>query len=214
VRFVKIKRLYYLLICKYIFTILSFVVVHEDLEGAGHFSLYTVVVEEKGGVFDNAGIDFTDFDFTFAIYPSDARVAPTVFVSSYYCVFVDQVQVKSAGVRRHPEEFLVRAAEYLNVSVNLFYPLHGGEHSSDSRCYLDCHYALILDVGLTDVDTPAVGISSSHNGIFGYFSGVLSPIVVFKRIRYLTGEQNKNCNTNRSRPGLAILTGLSQSSHS
>jgi hypothetical protein len=45
-------------------------------------SLYTVVVEVKGGVMDNAGIEFTDFDFTIAIYPSDARVAPTVFVSS------------------------------------------------------------------------------------------------------------------------------------
>jgi hypothetical protein len=67
---------------KHIFTCLNCVVVHEDLVRAAHSSLYTVVVEVKGGVMANAGIEFTDFDFTIAIYPPDARVAPTVFVSS------------------------------------------------------------------------------------------------------------------------------------
>jgi hypothetical protein len=76
--------------------------------------LYTVADEVEVGFFHSEGIDFTDFDVTLVIYSSDAHVAPTVFVSSYDCMFVDQVQVNDAGIRRHPVDFLLTTTEYLN----------------------------------------------------------------------------------------------------
>jgi ABC-type nitrate/sulfonate/bicarbonate transport system substrate-binding protein len=75
--------------------------------------LYTLVVEVEVGFLDREGIDFTDLDVTLVIYPSDADVAPTVFVSSYDWVFVNQVHVNFAGIRRHPVDFLLSTTEDL-----------------------------------------------------------------------------------------------------
>jgi hypothetical protein len=75
--------------------------------------LCTVVDEEEIGFFDREGIDFTDIDVTLVIYPSDARVAPIVFVSSYDCLFVNQVRVNVAGIRRHPVDILLKTTEDL-----------------------------------------------------------------------------------------------------